>query len=271
MKAPSFDDTVQWFAETIRQPISLDSELLNSELSQKANEFILPSPTLQPFSRIEIYAQQYWWRLYNTLHEQFPVTTRLFGYSGFNEAIAKPFLLKYPPLDWNINYLGRRLPLWVQENYTGSDLELISATVKMDWAYMESFLGASAPLPSVPEEILYLSPTTFLFELKWDIFTFRKLLLEQEPNYWVDNDFPKLDKNKIYFILVRRTPKGNVTFNEIEELEFRLLQQFEKGVSLNALCQIADEKANLDLWIPRWIKNRLITSEKPTFSLTGNI
>lgn len=262
--APNLEETLTWFAKTLRQPIGEESRLPDSSLSDQAEHFIAPSPTLKSRSRIELYAQQYWWRLFNTLHDQYPVTTRLFGYSGFNELIATPYMLKHPSTHWNINYLGRTLPHWIEAEYRAPDAPLVLASAKIDWAYIESFLAAEAPLPGAPEETLYLSPTTFLFELKWDLFTFRKELLTQDPNWWVDHDFPSLKKERTYYYLLRRNAKKNIAADEISKDEFRLLQQFEKGLSLNDLCDQNDNTALLEEAIPRWISQRLLTPEKPT-------
>lgn len=256
------NETLNWFASVVRQPINIENELLASDLSLQAPLYISPSPTLESFSRIEIYAQQYWWRFFNILQDQYPLLTRLFGYNGFNQQIVTQYILKYPPQHWNINLLGDDLIEWVEKYYNENDRPLILASAKLDWAYIASFMGKTTSLPTTEHQTLYLSPTTFLFELKWDLITFRKSLLKELPEYWIENDFPELKKEETYFI-IRRALSGNVTHEKVGFEELALLKEFQKGISLSALCQIANQNEQLKTWIPKWIKHRMITPENP--------
>jgi hypothetical protein len=119
-------ETQEWFGSIISRAIDGNSQMnpispTGRPMREEAWDHIRPSPTLQPAQRIQIYNQQYWWRLVNTLQESFPLVTRLFGFHAFNFTIAMPFLLKYPPNDWTLNSLGDRLPRWIEEEYKADD------------------------------------------------------------------------------------------------------------------------------------------------------
>src|SRR4051794_31429096 len=86
---------LQWFASILARPIDQENQMnpispsgLSMEL--EAAQHIAPSPTLRPSQRIQIYNQQYWWRLINVLHESNPMLVRLMGYLDFNRNIAIP-------------------------------------------------------------------------------------------------------------------------------------------------------------------------------------
>lgn len=94
--------TQLWFGSIIGRPIDEDSKMnpispAGQPIEIEACDFIRPSPTLRPAQRIQIYNQQYWWRLLSSMHETFPLVTRLFGYHDFNKIIAIPYLVKFPP------------------------------------------------------------------------------------------------------------------------------------------------------------------------------
>ena len=125
----------QWFGSIISRPIDVDSKMnpmspSGIPMEVEAAEHITPSPTLRSAQRIQIYNQQYWWRLLNTLHDIFPLTTRLFGYQDFNRTIGMPYLTKYPPCHWSLTLIGERLERWVEEDYHAGDKELVKNSVK---------------------------------------------------------------------------------------------------------------------------------------------
>lgn len=250
------DELQDAFAKAIRQPL-VNNHLKDTEISTEAASVIVPSPTLKPFQRLEIYAQQYWWRLFSTLQEQFPLVTRLFGYDGFNEFIVTPYIQKYPPMDWNLNFLGKKLLDWIYEDYEASDKPLIYAAAELDWSFIKATLEKNDPLPSSEKEILYLAAPISLLSSKWDLLPFRKEMLTKDPNHWVENDFPPLKKeNGPYSLLIRRTSNNLIAVDRLTPKEFALLQQFTCGVSLKDLRETNYE------WVNKWIKQRVLTPEK---------
>lgn len=259
----SYKETLEWFGAVLKKPIDGDSCIIPSSETEKASFYISPSPTLNPTSRLEIYAQQYWWRLFSTMQDHYPLLTRLFGYQGFNEQIAQPYLVKHPPNHWNINLLGENLLQYLKLHYNAPDASLVSAAAELDWLHIHAFIQKRNSLPSSETEPLYLSSSTFLVSYKWDLSSFRNNLLKESPDYWVDNDFPELKKGEFYFIL-KRTPDWNIVCDQIQSQEFKLLKEFEKGLSLTDLCQTSTElHEDLTQWIPRWIAEGLLTPEKP--------
>lgn len=279
--------TQKWFASIITRPIDENSSMMpisptGNPMDEEAWEYIAPSPTLKPARRIEIYNQQYWWRLLNVLHENLPLVLRLFGYVDFNQTIAFSYLVKYPPNDWSLSCLGDRLPLWIEEEYTGKDKPVILLSAKVDCAYSQSFLAADIPsidlesLPqpgdifSIADKPLKLQPHMFLFEMPYDLFEFRKTFIEKEPDYWIENDFPKLthfsDGELGYFVLYRNQ------FNQIEvkkigKSEYQLIKRFESTASIDEICEwlekqpqdselFKDATEQLSTWFERCISHK---------------
>ncbi len=98
---PGLKSVQEWFGNVISSPLEDNNYIKTIApsgylIAEEAARYIIPTPNLRAHQRIQIYNQQYWWRLLKAMHESFPLVTRLFGYHAFNETIAIPYLYKYP-------------------------------------------------------------------------------------------------------------------------------------------------------------------------------
>jgi Putative DNA-binding domain len=278
-----------WFGSIIGRPIDEDSRMnpiapSGQTLEIEACEHIRPSPTLRPAQRIEIYNQQYWWRLLKIMHDIFPLVTRLFGYHDFNRLLAIPYLVEYPPSHWSLNELGKFLSCWIEERYQENDRGLTSDASKVDWAFHKGFfepqktpiltstLPQGSDVASVLDEKFFLQPHASLFCLPYDLFSFRLEFLKQEPEHWIDNDFPPLKKEKQYSFVVFRNVDNNLQWIEISYGQYKLLEFIQSGKTIDEAClwleqqdpNIYEEaKDHLHHWFQSWIVHRLLTLESP--------
>lgn len=280
----SLKQTQLWFAGVITQPIDSESHIplmapSGLPIENEACLYIRPSPTLRPAQRIEIYGQQYWWRLLNTLHEIYPLVTRLFGYHDFNQTIGIPYLTKYPPTHWSLNLLGKQLSQWVQEEYHQNDKKLILEAAELDCAFHESFLAktlkplALEDLPN-PEDIsflltvpLYLQPGIRFFQFEYELFDYRREFLKEEPEYWIDHDFPILKAAESPMILYQG-PQGHLCWENLSVAEMMILERFKAGSKIEQACEWLQEmgeevmeeaEQNLQHWIQNWIVRKWLS------------
>lgn len=280
--------TQMWFGSIISRPIDEDSRMnpispSGQSMEIEACDYICPSPTLRPAQRIQIYNQQYWWRLLNTLHETFPLVTRLFGYHDFNKFIAIPYLKKYPPTHWSLNTLGHLLSDWVTTEYNENDKQLVFDAAQIDWAFNHSFcsmqkepiLPTSLSKNGNPEELLNkiigLQEHIHLFAVDYDLFTFRVDFLKEKPEYWVDNDFPLLNKEKKFHFILFRNSHNDIESKEIPEAEYRLLKLIQSKITIENLCHWLEKQQGslyeeaqqkLHLWFQEWIVHRWLYIDK---------
>lgn len=257
----------------ITQPMQENERLPGR--SQECSFWINPSPTLLPHERVEIYHQQYWWRLLKCLQENFPFVTCLLGYKDFNHQIAIPYLTKCPPTHWALCTLGESLPSWIDKNYKKNNSQLIKNASRIDWAANKSFW--TKEFPSIDfssltrEEILscpiYLQPHITLFALSEDFFLFRDTLLKEDPAYWTCHSLPKLKKEKKYFI-VYRSKNHSVAWKEITFGEYFLLSLFNRGLTIKLACEKIEETGGelheealvtMPLWFVEWTKEGWLT------------
>lgn len=273
-------DIQQWFASIITRPIDMDNRMQpvspsGTPMEKEAWTYIAPSHTLQPAQRIELYNQQYWWRLLTTLQEDNPFLVRLFGYTDFNQTIAIPFLEAYPPNHWNLNFVSRRIPQWVSESYQAPDKKLVLNAALIDHAYSNSFFAAHRPpinldtlpvkgdISSLLDHTIYLQPHIYLFQLDRDLFSFRREFLKQEPDYWIDNNFPEMIKGREFYFVLYRNLQNNITWREVGEAEFGMLSQFKNGTTVERACQWLEQQDHLleeaEKGLPKWFKEWTIS------------
>lgn len=276
---PDLKSIQEWFAGIIIRPL-VEKDHINPiapngvVISKDAAKYIAPSPTLRPHQRIEIYNQQYWWRLLDVLQTNFPLVLRLFGYHGFNESIAIPYLTKYPPDHWSLSSFGASLPTWVHEDYAASDKLLVYRAAKLDWYFTSSFLSAQNPALDFdtlskkdPEALLTtpfkFQPHIYLVDYEYDLPAFRDEMIKEKAEHWEEHPFPDLAKEKHYYFLLFRNHKNNIAWKEIEEDEYLLMQQFAKGSSIQGACDwiegLEESKqeviaTNLQKWLQDWTR-----------------
>lgn len=279
--------TQKWFASIITSPLHPDNttQTLTPSghvLEEEARHYIRPSPTLAPHQRIGIYNQQYWWRLLKILQENFPLLTRLFSPYVFNQTVLVPYLLENPPPDWDINRLGSQLPDWILQNYTASDQWLVHASARLDVAFIDSFIAPLHPpldlqkfLQEDPEEMLeqvfFLQPFLHLFEWNYDLFSFRKEVLKEEPNHWIAHPFPPIPPAKGAGFILYRNRENNNYWDELTAGAYFVLRKFQEGVSIASLCETIETleeslqqeiESHLQNWLKNWAQWGWLTTVK---------
>lgn len=280
IKVPeSLENIQKWFGSIITRPIDIDNQIMplspsGVPIEEEAKIYISKSPFLQPHERIQLYNQQYWWRLLSVLHENFPFVTRLFGYYEFNQKIGFPYLEKYQPSHWSLNFLGRDLLKWAKEFYLDDDKQLIYDAISLDYAYNNILFAKKSDafqLDHFSEEELCsrklkLQPHVKLFTFNYDLFRFRSDLLKQEPEYWMEHDFPNLDKGSYYFILYRNHFNYAVS-DSISFVAYSILKQFENEASIEEVSlwlESQDEKFvneavdHMQGWFRDWAALKLL-------------
>ena len=268
-----------WFGQMISKPLNAEGKISASSKTIKTiAEHIAPGKVLSSERRLEIYNQQYWYRFLSALQEVYPALCRLFSYEFFNKTLAIPYLKKHPPLHFALGKIGEKLPHWIKAHYQKNDKALVQGIAEIDWTYWELFYTPKfPPLHFKPEEIskvlrapLSLQPHLRLFDFPFDLFTFRKKLLEHDVSYWIQADFPRLNqKKKRYYFLMFRNPFGEICWEELQEGESRLLKAVKEGGTLEGACLQLEAlggtlyiqaSKQLPHWIKKWIIREYLTA-----------
>lgn len=267
--------TQEWFGKIISSPLAPESKIAEKspsggDIGKEAALKIRPSPTLQPHERLQIYNQQYWWRMISTLQDTYPFLVRMFGYSDFNESIAIPYLIAFPSSHWSLDALGKDLPQWILDSYSASDKQLVYDASCLDLAYLSLFFKPLLPVPSQDQfdETLFLQPHCLFLQFSYDLMTFREEMVAHEPDHWLNHPFPEL-KHVPQSLILYRSLKGYTTYKCLCPSEKALLQLFQKGSTVDAVCSWIEEQSpefrktaeqSLQQWFQDWMIRGILSA-----------
>ena len=121
-------------------------------------DYIKPNGRLTSLARLEIYSRSYWYRLFDSLYEDFPGLRAVLGQRAF-ERLAKAYLTDLPSASWTLRNLGSRLEEWLRRNpaFAGGRLDLALDMIRLEWAHIEAFDEADEKVLG-PEDLLELGP-----------------------------------------------------------------------------------------------------------------
>jgi hypothetical protein len=124
----------------------------------EVSEFITPNDRLTAIERLEIYSRSYWFRVLESLHDDFPGLRAVLGKRAFDR-LSRAYLADCPSQSFTLRNLGSRLEGWLRRNprYAGSKQELALEMVRLEWAHIEAFDSAAEKVLG-PEDLLELGP-----------------------------------------------------------------------------------------------------------------
>lgn len=184
------------------------------EFLATADSLIRPSPTLMPAECLELYHRQYWFRLLDSIAEDFPGLKRLLGDPVFWDLIEN-HLLAHPSESFTLRHLGRHMSAFVRTYIDDPILRQRAASVAaIEWAMMESFEARDVPAAN-PEHIAERE-----FTLQAHV-----RLLETSSNaaIWLDDPETAWHDHGPFHAATWRGPEGGVRHRALEPGEFHLL------------------------------------------------
>src|SRR5580700_2488381 len=147
-------DVQQRMAHAILQPLTG-----SDRIAPKTDAgFIKPNDRLSSAERLEIYSRSYWFRVLDSLYDDFPGLRALLGQRAFHR-LSRAYLADCPSRSFTLRNLGSRLEDWLQRNpqYAGSRHELSLDMARLEWAHIEAFDNAAEKVLG-PEDLLELGP-----------------------------------------------------------------------------------------------------------------
>ncbi len=111
-----------------------------------AASFIKPNDRLTSFERLEIYNRQYWYRILESLYDDFPGLRSVLGEAAFMR-MAEAYFVKHPSTSFSMRNLGHALEKFLRRHpkFAGRRLALALDMVRLEWAQIEAFDNASLP------------------------------------------------------------------------------------------------------------------------------
>ena len=121
--------------------------------------FIKPNDRLSSVERLEIYSRSYWFRVLDSLYDDFPGLRSVLGQRAFHR-LSRAYLAECPSRSFTLRNLGSRLEDWLQRKpqHSGGRHELALDMVRLEWAHIEAFDSAAEKVLG-PEDLLELGPS----------------------------------------------------------------------------------------------------------------
>lgn len=224
------------------------------EFLAKAEELLKHGPDLTPAESLELYHRQYWFRLLDSIAEDFPVLRRMAGEEVF-WALMEAYLSDRPSASFTLRHLGSRLAgftaSWQVLDEAGR--RWFSSVARLEYAYMEIFEAAEWE-PVTPGQFataeLGLQPHVILLDLPvpadlcagWEGFSPR----EAEPVH----------------LAVWRGGSGSAACCRLDPVEYVLLTRLRKrGTLLSLFDEPTDREPTpeeVSSWFSNWQNRRWI-------------
>lgn len=255
---PNLAETQRLMLDTIRRPMQTGQRMQDSG-ADVANRIISPNSRLSSFERLEIYNQQYWWRLVALFAEDFPGVRAVVGQRLFDR-LTTDYLEACPSQSWNLRNLGSRLPGFLEEHpeivapYTDLALDIARTEWAVTAAYDDAEDERIDPMQlamSDPSTLrLGVQPYVQLLELRYPADRLLLKLKRRNEAAAVSNAVggqrkttraPRLSSRPLrqpLYLAVHRQDYA-VYYRRIDALSFQLLQALGAGESLETACEVA--------------------------------
>jgi hypothetical protein len=274
------------FATGIMRPLTPGSHMQPKWTDGKSTRkavagFIKPNDRLSSFDRLEIYNKQYWFRLLDSLYEDFPGLRAIIGDKRFHD-LSVAYVMKYPSSSYSLRDLGNRLEKFLakEPRWMAPHQKLARDIVRLEWAHIVAFDGEALPPLEIDALLdggdpakLRLAFQPYITFLACDypvdnfIFAVRR---REEPQGEASNAVVertprktakkvKLPKPEKIFLAVHRS-QNSVWYKRLEPEAWLICSLLQKGLSLQTACERAfrrrkaDENfgATLQSWFAQW-------------------
>ena len=242
--------------------------------------FIKPNDRLNSLERLEIYNRQYWFRLLDSLREDFPGLVALLGESRFYD-LSVAYLTDYPSRSWTLRDLGDRMEKFLTQHpeWAGKQQALALDIARLEWAHIVAFDGEGLPpldldhlLGANPAKLkLGLQPYLTLLACEYPVDDYLLAVRRRaEPRADASNAVSEPEKRKPVARIKKPAPartwlaihrsNDSVYYKRLDPEAYLILSSLRRGSSLAAACEKAfrnrrgDESfpGTLQAWFAQW-------------------
>jgi hypothetical protein len=225
-------------AAAIMQPLAR----ADRQSSKSKVAYVKPNDRLTSLERVEIYSRSYWYRIIDSMYEDFPGLSAALGLRAFNK-LVRAYLADCPSQSYTLRNLGSRLWAWLKRHpaYAGKKLPVALDMIALEWAHIEAWDGKAEKVLG-PEDLLELGPALRiglqpyirLLELKYPVDALRIRVNKTVEEHEVASNAPsQIRKRHIAAAAARLKPERvfvavhrldfSIYYRRLEREEFQLL------------------------------------------------
>lgn len=199
----------------------------SQEFLDTAGRLMKETSNLSSAERLELYHRQYWFRVLDSVAEDFPVVQKMAGDEKF-WLLMEAYLLACPSGSFTLRHLGRSMSKFIStwDGFDEVEQRWFASIAEIEYANMEVFEAAERE-PLSPEliatEVLEIQPHVRLIAMP---------VPADECSGW-DSFSPSEDAPT--FVAVWRGPKGSSLRARLDPVEFELLTRMKAGGQLHEL------------------------------------
>ena len=249
--------------EVTRQPLTRSEKMRprlpdGRSVRQIADSLIKPNDRLTSFERLQIYNQQYWFRILSSFGEDFPGLRSLIGERRF-ERLSVAYLNECPSISFTLRDLGSRLEAWLGKNteYVKGVERIALDMVRLEWAEIEAFdggeiarLAMDASTQLSGNTVFRLQPHLHLLDLAYPVddllLHIRGIEVKNDAASNAVLNFPRptkvrrasLPRAKRVYVAVHRL-NNSVYFKRLTRDGFALLGALREGKTLEQALEVS--------------------------------
>ncbi|MDA3961639.1 MAG: putative DNA-binding domain-containing protein [Planctomycetota bacterium] len=236
-------DLERCFAASIQTPLQIDADgyaYQTEHYNAATVASMCDGPMLGGTERLQVYNQQYWFRLLTIMQKEFPLTRRRLGLLSFNRMVTA-YLTRYPSRHPELHHLSNDLEQFLAEDHQWNTPALRQAA-HLDRLHIEIFFaiehqdfdGASLS----DENLQALLTRPLPFQSAWHRYHEDSNNVEQRriAHAHPDDDSPLIKQRKVAHWVIYRSRRGKVVEHALDPLQDRLLAQLGNGVALGDAC-----------------------------------
>jgi hypothetical protein len=193
MPSPSLDRTQRLLWQLIVAPEGAAAGLVELPAAERtlAESLVREDERLPAVERIEIYANQYFYRIRDSLKDDFTALHAVAGEENFHNLITD-YLLEHPPTHYSLRYAGQHLPGFVGTHPLAARWPYLADLATLEWSVLEAFDAPDAPpldgaaLSGVAQESwpalrFQLTPSLRVLHVDWPVQEVWRQVRDGEP------------------------------------------------------------------------------------------
>ncbi len=219
-------------------------------LKSEAEAIIKPNDRLTSLERLEIYSRSYWFRVLDSLVEDFPGVRALVGVREFHE-MSRDYLSRNPSTSFTLRNLGSHFVDWLSRNLHRAEPneKLVLDMARLEWAHIEAFDGTQRPqvTPEIwahagEEATFRLQPYLRLIESRFPVddilLDIRKIQSSnRQITAWRRKRLSKIQPEQCFIVVHRQ--EYSVCYRRVQSEAYRLLQSLQAGKGLGEALEMA--------------------------------
>lgn len=263
------------FAADLMRPLE-DDDRISSKIKAR---YVKANDRLTPVERLEIYSRSYWYRIIDSMFDDFPGLRAVVGPRAFDK-LVRAYLADCPSRSFTLRNLGSRLEEWLSKHrkFAGNKFGVARDMVALEWAHVEAWDKAENKILG-PEDLLRpganlkigLQPHIGLLELQYPVDDLRIRAASLESEHEAASNVATKPKRRRTLAVGRLKPQqiflavhrmdDSVYYRRLAADEYRILQSIRARVPVGrALAKCVKESSlapgelqrNLEKWFAAW-------------------